>query len=119
MKKLILIGTGGHTKACIDVIEEEKKYKIIGLIAKNKTKNNRFMNYPILGQDKDLKKFLSDNRDIKNYVYEANKKMQNSIKKIAREIRSVRAKVSRLEKVAHEPRKFVICEDCRNKIKEK
>ena len=56
MKKLILIGTDGHTKACIDVIEEEKKYKIIGLIEKNKIKNNRFMNYPILGQDKQIVK---------------------------------------------------------------
>ena len=38
--------------------------KIIGLIAKNKTKNNRFMNYPILGQDKDLKKFKEKNLNI-------------------------------------------------------
>ena len=34
MKKLILIGTGGHAKACIDVIKEQKKYKIIGLVEK-------------------------------------------------------------------------------------
>ena len=30
MKNIILIGAGGHSKACIDVIESEKKYKIIG-----------------------------------------------------------------------------------------
>ena len=58
-------------------------------------------------------------RDVQNYVNETNKKMQSSIKKIAREIRSVRARVCRIEKVAHEPRKFVRCEDCQNKIKEK
>ena len=61
MKKLILIGTGGHTKACIDVIEEEKKYKIIGLIEKNRSRNKRFMNYPILGQDKHLVKIKKNN----------------------------------------------------------
>ena len=38
MRKIILIGAGGHAKACIDVIEEENKYKIIGVIEKVKTK---------------------------------------------------------------------------------
>ncbi len=28
MKKIILIGTGGHAKSCIDVIEETKQFKI-------------------------------------------------------------------------------------------
>ena len=32
MKNIILIGAGGHCNSCIDVIELEKKYKIIGLV---------------------------------------------------------------------------------------
>ena len=32
MKKIILIGAGGHCKSCIDVIEEEKKFEIVGII---------------------------------------------------------------------------------------
>ena len=51
-----MIGSGGHTKACIDVIETENKYKIIGIIEKYKTGNDKFVNYPILAIDKDLKK---------------------------------------------------------------
>ena len=47
MKKIILIGTGGHSKSCIDVIEQQDKYKIIGVVDKNKTKRNKFVNYPI------------------------------------------------------------------------
>ena len=31
MKNLYLIGGGGHCKSCIDVIEQEKKYKIKGI----------------------------------------------------------------------------------------
>ncbi len=61
MKKIILIGAGGHAKACIDVIEEEKKYKILGLVEKKKTKNNKFMNYPILGDDSYLSKIKKKN----------------------------------------------------------
>ena len=56
MKKIILIGTGGHSKSCIDVIEQQDKYKIIGIVDKNKTKKKKFVNYPMLGMDKDLKK---------------------------------------------------------------
>ena len=54
MKKIILIGAGGHCKSCIDVIEIEKKFKIIGLID---NKKKFFMaNYKIIGSDKELKK---------------------------------------------------------------
>ena len=35
-KKLILIGAGGHALSCIDVIEAEKKFKIIGLVDNSK-----------------------------------------------------------------------------------
>ena len=38
MHRLIIIGAGGHAKSCIDVIECEKKYKILGLFDKNKIK---------------------------------------------------------------------------------
>jgi len=38
MKNIILIGAGGHCKSCIDVIENENKYKIIGVIFKKKKK---------------------------------------------------------------------------------
>ena len=32
MKEILLIGAGGHCLSCIDVIEAEKKFKIVGLI---------------------------------------------------------------------------------------
>ena len=35
MKNIVLIGGGGHCKSCIDVIEMEKKYKILGLVDNN------------------------------------------------------------------------------------
>ena len=36
MKKIILIGAGGHCVSCIDVIEMQRKFKIVGLIDKKK-----------------------------------------------------------------------------------
>ncbi len=61
MKKIILIGPGGHSHACIDVIEEGKKYKIAGLIGKDVKK--RIFGYPVLGTDEDLQKI---SKKIKN-----------------------------------------------------
>jgi sugar O-acyltransferase (sialic acid O-acetyltransferase NeuD family) len=55
MKKIILIGGGGHALSCIDVIEQEKKYKILGIIDKNKKIGEKILNYKIIGEDKDLK----------------------------------------------------------------
>ena len=38
MKKIILIGGGGHCKSCIDVIENGNQYKIVGVNDKKKKK---------------------------------------------------------------------------------
>ena len=32
MKKLILVGAGGHCKSCIDIVEKTGEYNIVGLI---------------------------------------------------------------------------------------
>jgi len=55
MKKIILIGAGGHAKACIDVIELEKKFKIVGLVDIHRKK---IFNYNTIGADKDLRKLI-------------------------------------------------------------
>tara|TARA_Y100000590_G_scaffold440319_1_gene565549 strand:- start:198 stop:812 length:615 start_codon:yes stop_codon:yes gene_type:complete len=55
MNNIILIGAGGHANSCIDVIETEGKYNILGLIDNNISKNKRIYNYKIIGTDKDLK----------------------------------------------------------------
>lgn len=53
MKKIILIGAGGHAKSCIDVILLTKKYKILGFIDQNQKIN--ISNYKVLGDEKYLK----------------------------------------------------------------
>ncbi len=57
MKKIIIIGAGGHAKSCIDVIEKSKKYKIIGLFASKKELGNKVLGYNVIGSTlDDLKK---------------------------------------------------------------
>ena len=61
MKKIILVGAGGHAKSCLDVIKSTKKFKILGFI--DNTQKGYFEKYKILGGDdylekiKDKKKF--------------------------------------------------------------
>ena len=56
MKKIIIIGTGGHAHASIDVIEQCDKYSIVGLIVKKGKLASTVFGYPVLGTDKELKK---------------------------------------------------------------
>lgn len=53
--KLILIGGGGHCKSCIDVIEQENKFLIAGIVDINRS-ITELMGYPLLGYDEDLRK---------------------------------------------------------------
>ncbi len=52
--KLILIGTGGHCKSRIDVIEAEGKYEIKGLLDSKEKIGQQVSNYPIIGTDDDI-----------------------------------------------------------------
>lgn len=51
--KLILMGGGGHCAACIDVIEQEDRFEIVGIVDKD-TSGGMLLGYPILGSDDDL-----------------------------------------------------------------
>lgn len=57
MKKIILIGGGGHCKSAIDVIEQEKKYKIHGIVDKPKFLGSKILGYKVIGSDLDLEYF--------------------------------------------------------------
>ena len=61
MRKIILIGGGGHCKSAIDVIEQEGKYKIAGIIDKKNLLGSKVLGYPVIGTDIDI------NRLAKNY----------------------------------------------------
>jgi sugar O-acyltransferase (sialic acid O-acetyltransferase NeuD family) len=55
MDKILLIGAGGHARACIDVIETESQFEIAGLVEKEGCVAGDNLEYPIIGTDNDLK----------------------------------------------------------------
>lgn len=56
-EKIIIIGGGGHAKACIDVIESCKQYEIIGYLDRNSILNEKY-NIPYLGDDQESGKYI-------------------------------------------------------------
>ena len=54
MKEILLIGGGGHCKSVIDVIEQEGKFQIVGIIDKAELLGSNVLGYSIIGVDSDL-----------------------------------------------------------------
>ena len=54
MKDIILIGGGGHCKSVIDVIEQEGKFKIAGIVDKPELLDSKVLGYSVIGNDSDL-----------------------------------------------------------------
>jgi sugar O-acyltransferase (sialic acid O-acetyltransferase NeuD family) len=54
MKEIILIGGGGHCKSVIDVIEQERKFQIVGIIDKPELLGTNVLGYLVIGNDSDL-----------------------------------------------------------------
>jgi sugar O-acyltransferase (sialic acid O-acetyltransferase NeuD family) len=52
--KLILIGGGGHCKACIDVIEQEGRFEITGILDFPEKIGTEILGHPIIGSDDQL-----------------------------------------------------------------
>ncbi|MCP4314350.1 MAG: acetyltransferase [Bacteroidetes bacterium] len=57
-ESIILIGGGGHCKACIDVIEQEGIYSIAGIVDLPEKQGESILGYPVIGTDDDLKQLV-------------------------------------------------------------
>lgn len=61
MKSLLLVGGGGHCRACIDVIEAVAIYRIVGVV-RPRLSSNEEMGYPVIGCDDDLPELLQTSK---------------------------------------------------------
>lgn len=59
MKNIILIGGGGHCRACIDVIEQEGNFIINGIVDSQTLIRSNNCGYKVIGTDADLPSLLS------------------------------------------------------------
>lgn len=55
MKKVLIFGASEQAKSTIDIIEQEQKHKIVGILDDNLPKNSGFEGYTVLGKIENLK----------------------------------------------------------------
>lgn len=53
-RSLLLVGAGGHARSCIDVIELEDRFKIVGLLGLIDEVGTFVLDYPVIGTDDEL-----------------------------------------------------------------
>ena len=57
---ILLMGAGGHTRACIDVIEQEGRFAVAGLVGLPHEVGIRMLGYAVLGTEEDLPVLLGN-----------------------------------------------------------
>jgi len=57
-QNIVIIGSAGHAKVCIDVFEKFGKYKIVGLIDSFRNPGETTFDYKILGKETDLSEVI-------------------------------------------------------------
>ncbi|MEZ7206955.1 glycosyltransferase [Pseudoalteromonas sp. DY56-GL79] len=61
LKPIILIGGGGHCRSCIDVIEAQGVYHIVGILDVADNVGTKVSGYSVVGTDEDIDKYISQN----------------------------------------------------------
>jgi sugar O-acyltransferase (sialic acid O-acetyltransferase NeuD family) len=56
---LLLVGAGGHARACLDVIEAEGRFQVGGVVGLPPEVGRQLLDYPIIGSDQDLAALLA------------------------------------------------------------
>ncbi|WP_417333241.1 NeuD/PglB/VioB family sugar acetyltransferase [Halarcobacter sp.] len=59
-EKIILIGGGGHCHSVIDVIEQENRYEIIGIVDIKENIGKKVLNYEVIACDDDLEELFKE-----------------------------------------------------------
>ena len=58
MKNILLFGGGSHVSYCIDIIEKEKKFHIVGITDPFLKAGTVIMGYKVIGKQEDIKEFI-------------------------------------------------------------
>ena len=62
MKKpsIILLGAGGHSRVCIDVVEQQDHFQVAGLVGLPEQRHAQQLGYSVIGTDDDLPQLVKN-----------------------------------------------------------
>lgn len=58
MDNIVIIGSSGHAKVIIDIVQQEGKYNVVGLLDQFRDVGEKTLGYPVLGKEEDLPKLI-------------------------------------------------------------
>jgi sugar O-acyltransferase (sialic acid O-acetyltransferase NeuD family) len=58
MQKIVIIGSSGHAKVILDIVEKQALYSVVGLIDSFRAVGEESLGYPIIGRESDLPRLL-------------------------------------------------------------
>ena len=59
-QSIVLIGAGGHCRSCMDVIEQEGRWDIAGLVGQKAEIGSSVLGYPVIASDAELTDLVKD-----------------------------------------------------------
>lgn len=68
MKKLVLLGPGGHASVVLEVLKQYKDIEIIGFTNADNSNDQQYKDFPILGTDEVLEKLIKENKAIHAFI---------------------------------------------------
>jgi sugar O-acyltransferase (sialic acid O-acetyltransferase NeuD family) len=67
MDSIVIIGSSGHAKVVIDIVQQEGKYKIVGLLDRYRKAGEETLGYQVLGKEETLAE-LNKTRSLKGVI---------------------------------------------------
>ncbi len=59
MDNIVIIGSSGHAKVIIDIVQQEGKYNIAGLLDRYRKVDEQTLGYRVLGKEEDLPELMN------------------------------------------------------------
>jgi sugar O-acyltransferase (sialic acid O-acetyltransferase NeuD family) len=60
MKNIVIIGSSGHAKVIIDIVQQEGKYNVVGLLDRFRDVGETTLGFPVLGKEEDLPELVKE-----------------------------------------------------------
>lgn len=67
MQNIVLVGSSGHAKVVIDIVEQQGRYRIVGLIDAFRAVGETTLGYAVLGSEPDLPALVAEH-DLKGVI---------------------------------------------------
>lgn len=58
VQNIVIVGSSGHAKVIIDMVEQEGRYRIIGTLDRDRPVGQETLGYPVLGRQEDLPQLM-------------------------------------------------------------